>query len=85
MDARVFALILLVAACGGPDPEVERLVAQLEAGDTSGATGWLRENLQQHGGLYLPREVIERASGMAPSEAPLLAYLEAKFGALYDL
>ncbi|MCA0872905.1 carboxypeptidase M32 [Seohaeicola saemankumensis] len=64
---------------------VPGLQAQLAEGDTSGATGWLRENLQQHGGLYLPREVIERASGMVPSEAPLLAYLEAKFGALYGL
>ncbi|MBB97173.1 MAG: carboxypeptidase M32 [Rhodobacteraceae bacterium] len=61
------------------------LDSQLEQGDTSGATGWLKDNLQQHGGLYLPREVIEKASGAAPSEEPLLSYLEAKFTALYDL
>ncbi|WP_428925230.1 carboxypeptidase M32 [Marinibacterium sp. SX1] len=64
---------------------VPDLDAQLAVGDTSGATGWLRENLQRHGGLYTPREVIERASGVAPSEGPLLSYLEAKFTALYDL
>ena len=57
----------------------------LEKGDTSGATGWLRDNLQRHGGLYEPREVIARACGFDPSEAPLLSYLEAKFGALYGL
>ncbi|MAC78613.1 MAG: carboxypeptidase M32 [Rhodobacteraceae bacterium] len=61
------------------------LDGQLAAGDTSGATGWLKENLQRHGGLYTPREVIEKASGAAPTEEPLLAYLEAKFGALYEL
>jgi len=58
---------------------------QLAAGDTSEATGWLRENLQRHGGLYAPREIIRRASGQEPGPEPLLAYLEEKFGALYGL
>ncbi|MEM9576853.1 MAG: carboxypeptidase M32 [Pseudomonadota bacterium] len=64
---------------------VPDLDSQLAEGDTSGATGWLRENIQQHGGLYEPREVIARASGTEPSEAPLLAYLRRKFSDLYDL
>jgi carboxypeptidase Taq len=64
---------------------VPDLDTQLAAGDTAAATAWLGENVQRHGGLYRPREVIERATGAAPSEAPLLAYLEAKFGALYGL
>lgn len=58
---------------------------QLAAGDLSGATGWLRENLQRHGGLYEPREVVERACGFMPSEVPLLGYLEYKFADLYGL
>jgi len=57
----------------------------LAQGDTGAATGWLRENLQRHGGLYEPRDVIERACGFAPSEAPLLAYLEKKFSEIYNL
>ena len=65
--------------------DVPDLDADLMAGKTTGATGWLRENLQRHGGLYLPRDVITAASGMEPSEAPLLDYLEAKFGAIYGL
>ncbi|EEE37189.1 thermostable carboxypeptidase [Rhodobacteraceae bacterium KLH11] len=64
---------------------VPGLDAQLAAGDTSGATGWLRENVQQFGGLYAPRETIERASGVEPGPAPLLSYLEQKFGDLYGL
>ena len=64
---------------------VPKLDDQLAQGDTSGATDWLRNNLQQHGGLYTPREVIEKASGTPPSEAPLLDYLEEKFGAIYGL
>lgn len=64
---------------------VPNLDDQLAIGDLSGATGWLRENLQQHGGLYEPREVVERACGFAPSEVPLLGYLEYKFADLYGL
>jgi carboxypeptidase Taq len=61
------------------------LDADLAGGDTSAATGWLRANLQTHGGLYEPREVIERASGQVPTERPLLAYLRTKFSDLYAL
>lgn len=64
---------------------VPELDAQLAAGDTSGATDWLHENVQQHGGLYAPRETIQRASGMEPGPDPLLGYLEQKFGGLYGL
>lgn len=64
---------------------VPDLDAALAKGDTGPATRWLRNNLQVHGGLYEPREVIERACGFAPSEAPLMAYLEAKFGEIYRL
>ncbi|MDX2485423.1 MAG: carboxypeptidase M32 [Pseudodonghicola sp.] len=58
---------------------------QLARGETGGATAWLRENVQQHGGLFRPAEVIERASGMTPGPAPLMEYLEAKFGDIYGL
>ena len=64
---------------------VPGLDADLARGDTSAATGWLRAHLQRFGGLYEPREVIARAAGMEPEAGPLLDYLEAKFGALYDL
>jgi carboxypeptidase Taq len=65
--------------------EVSALDSQLAAGDTTAATDWLRANVQTHGGLYEPKEVIERASGQAPNEAPLLTYLTDKFSDLYDL
>lgn len=63
-------------------PDLDSRLAQ---GDTRGATGWLRENVQQYGGLFEPREVIARACCAAPSEAPLLAYLKEKFTSLYGL
>ncbi|MGC1503654.1 MAG: carboxypeptidase M32 [Sulfitobacter sp.] len=61
------------------------LDADLAKGDTTAATGWLRQNVQEHGGLFEPRDVIEKASGVAPNEAPLIRYLTEKFSDLYDL
>ena len=61
------------------------LDSELASGNTSSATQWLRQNLQQHGGLRSPIETIERAAGTAPSPAPLMSYLEEKFTGLYEL
>ncbi len=61
------------------------LDSQMAGGDVSAATGWLRDRLQRHGGLYEPRDVVRRACGFEPSEGPLLDYLEAKFGAIYGV
>ncbi|MDW3225675.1 MAG: carboxypeptidase M32 [Paracoccaceae bacterium] len=66
------------AALPGLDEDLAR-------GDTSPATAWLRENVQTHGGLYEPRDVIAKATGAQASEAPLLAYLKSKFSGIYGL
>ncbi|PRY95199.1 carboxypeptidase Taq [Hasllibacter halocynthiae] len=63
-------------------PELDEALAR---GDTSPATSWLREKLQRHGGVYRPREAIERATGHDVSEGPLLDYVEAKFRGIHDL
>lgn len=67
--------------------EIQRVVPGFEGdlakGDTSRVMAWLKENLQQHGALRSPRDTIRHATGKEPSEAPLLAYLERKFGAIY--
>lgn len=57
----------------------------LSKGNTGPATQWLGEKIHRHGGLYEPRALIERATGAAPSEAPLLDYLDEKFGAIYGV
>ncbi|MCX7559845.1 carboxypeptidase M32 [Sulfitobacter sp. F26204] len=69
-------------AMRGDLPDLDEDLAK---GDTTTATGWLRENVQQHGGLYEPRIVIERASSKVPNESPLLAYLKEKFSDLYAI
>jgi carboxypeptidase Taq len=55
---------------------------RLAEGEPAVAGEWLRERVQRHGGLFLPADLIARASGALVSAAPLLDYLEEKFGAL---
>lgn len=64
---------------------VPGLDAALARGDAAPGVEWLRENVQRHGGLYEPRDLIERATGTSISEKPLLDYLEAKFSEIYRL
>ncbi|MBU2993345.1 carboxypeptidase M32 [Octadecabacter sp. 1_MG-2023] len=63
-------------------PDVDLALAR---GETQYATGWLRDNVQTHGGLFKPRGVIANACEFEPSEAPLLTYLEDKFRGIYGL
>ncbi|MDO9526901.1 MAG: carboxypeptidase M32 [Gemmobacter sp.] len=73
----------LYKALGDAVPDLDQGLAR---GDTSAATGWLRERVQQFGALRSPRDTVMHAcSGAAPSEGPLLDYLEAKFRDLYRL
>ena len=72
----------LHAALGQAVPDLDD---ELARGETAKATGWLRENLQQFGGLRTPVETIAHATGAAPDEGPLLDYLENKFTAIYGL
>ena len=65
--------------------QVPDLDNDLSKGDTTSATGWLRENLQQYGALRTPRETIKHACGFEAHEGPLLDYLDEKFSSLYDL
>ena len=67
------------------EAEIGDQEAALSTGDTTAATAWLRQNVQRHGGLYKPAEVIENACGFTPNVEPLLDYLEAKFGEIYRL
>lgn len=57
----------------------------LEQGSAKPATDWLHDGVHRHGGSYRPADVVERACGFAPTEGPLLDYLDAKFGEIYGV
>ncbi|UOA27385.1 carboxypeptidase M32 [Pseudosulfitobacter sp. DSM 107133] len=63
-------------------PDLDDHLAQ---GNTAPATDWLRDNVQVNGGLYDPRVTITMASGIEPTELPLIAYLKEKFSGIYNL
>ena len=65
--------------------DISDLDANLAEGNTGPATTWLGEKIHRHGGLMKQRALIEAATGETPSEAPLLDYLDAKFGEIYAL
>lgn len=65
--------------------DIPQLDDDLAQGDTRAATGWLKDSLQQHGGLRSPVETIRHACGAEPTHAPLMSYLTTKFSTLYNL
>jgi carboxypeptidase Taq len=46
---------------------------------------WLRVNIHQQGSVMTPAELIESATGKAPSPEPFLDYVEKKYSKLYNL
>lgn len=46
---------------------------------------WLTERIYRHGRKFTAPEIVERATGEPLSITPYLAYLNAKYGALYEL
>jgi len=77
----VYAAQLFDAA----DRQLGGLHAQFAQGNFRPFKEWLNENIHRHGRRYLPRELIERVTGSAPTIEPMMTYLEAKFGELYSL
>lgn len=69
----------------GLQADLPELAGDLAKGDASAAVAWLGDKIHQYGGVYQPSQVIERAVGHAPTEAPLRAYLNQKFGDIYQV
>jgi len=61
------------------------LNAQMERGEFAPLLDWLRRNVHGYGSKYLPNELTVKATGAPLSSKPYLAYLKAKFNALYGL
>ena len=59
--------------------------AMIAAAETKPILDWMREQIHARGRLLPAPALIEEATGAAPNADPLLDYLKAKFGALYDL
>jgi carboxypeptidase Taq len=75
MGAQFFAAALRA------HPEIP---TEIEAGAFGTLREWLRVNVCTHGRARTADEIVLGATGQPLSSAPFLAYLRAKYGALYD-
>jgi carboxypeptidase Taq len=62
---------------------IPSLAAQLKSGDFQALLNWLRENIHQHGRMFLPSELIQRVTGDSLRAAPYLRYLAGKYSEIY--
>jgi carboxypeptidase Taq len=58
---------------------------QIARGELGPLHTWLRQNLYRHGRKYTTPEIVQRVTGGTMSAAPLIRYLQQKFGELYAL
>lgn len=75
-----YAAQLYEAMCRDLDPEKE-----LAAGNTAAITGWLQENVHQHGGTRSMKEIVEEVSGKPFDPHIYTDYLKDKYTKLYGL
>jgi carboxypeptidase Taq len=63
-------------------PNQDELMTQ---GNITPIREWLIENVHQHGKKYLSEELIKQVTGGSIDTGPYLAYLQSKYGELYQL
>lgn len=57
----------------------------LSKGDLGKPLAWLRSHIHQHGSLYLPDELIKKATGETLNTSHYLTYITQKYSELYNL
>jgi carboxypeptidase Taq len=57
--------------------------SQWRTGDFEPLLNWMREHIHSRGSILTPAELIEEATGEAPSPQPFIDYLRAKIERLY--
>jgi carboxypeptidase Taq len=62
--------------------DIPDLDEQMERGDLTALTDWLREHLWRHGRKFTPKETLERVVGGEMDPEPYLSYLNGKLTAL---
>jgi len=65
--------------------DIGKVDAQIEKADFNPILGWLRENIHQHGAKFEPQELVKKVTGSKITLEPFLAYLQEKYGAIYNI
>jgi carboxypeptidase Taq len=58
---------------------------QIGEGDLTPLRNWLVKNVHRPGRTFSAAELVRRASGQKPSPRAFVAYVNRKYGELYDL
>ncbi len=66
----------LAAAAKADEPG---LSSQLEKADYSGLLRWMRKNVHENGSVYLPDDLIQKATGTSADPAHLVAHLRERY------
>lgn len=61
------------------------LLDEIAQGQFGTLLGWLRAHVHRHGRKFLPRELLQRATGSDLTPEPYLRYLREKFGEIYGI
>jgi carboxypeptidase Taq len=58
---------------------------QIAKGQFEAILGWMREHVHQYGRKFEPQEIMQKATGSKITPEPYMAYLNQKYGEIYDL
>ena len=64
---------------------VPTVMEEIRQGEFSHLRSWLTENVYCHGARYVPQDLVKRATGKPLTAAPLISYLQRKYGELYSI
>lgn len=67
------------------EKEIPNLETEFEKGNFAPLKGWMRENIHQHGKLWLAEELCEKATGEPLNVKYFVDYARNKFGQVYGL
>ena len=67
------------------DDDIDDLEGSIADGEFDSLREWLGENVHRHGSRYETNELVKLATGEDFSADAFLAYVESKYGELYDL
>ncbi len=74
--------VQLFEAARAEHPEIDEEIGR---GEPATLRAWLTEHVYRHGRKYDPDDLVTRATGRPMETGPYLAYLETKYGELYEL
>ncbi|MBO4290038.1 MAG: carboxypeptidase M32 [Lachnospiraceae bacterium] len=58
---------------------------QVRRGEFSGVVGWLRDNIQQYGGMYTPAELMQKFGGGELTAKHYIDYIRDKYAQIYGV